>query len=112
VPSGAPVAERPATPDAGIDANYYNHGGGRGRLELANTGTVDLIDVRFTLPPEAGSSFHVAAELPIAKLPVGKSVGFAAIRTMGGGATSFEIPVTARTPDGTAVELRAWVSLS
>ncbi len=109
----APTVKLPKPPPDKIrvDASYIDRGKGRGRLILTNSGSVDLHDLRFKLPPESGSSFHVAAELPIAKLPVGKSVGFVAMRTMGPGAHNFEIPITARTPDGAPVETEAFVSL-
>jgi hypothetical protein len=106
----AKVREAPFD-EIGVDADYLEHGKGRGRLIFTNSGSIDLHDLRFKLPPEAGSSFHVAADLPIAKLPVGKSVGFVAMRTMGSGADNFEIPITARTPDGSPVETAAFVSL-
>jgi hypothetical protein len=101
----------PSSDEIRVDASYIDRGKGRGRLILTNSGSVELHDLRFKLPPEAGTSFHVAAELPIPKLPVGKSVGFVAMRTMGKGANSFEIPITARTPDGAPVETDAFVSL-
>lgn len=110
-PERAGAALAPPPQRIRVDAGYRDLGKGRGRLILTNSGPVDLHDLRFTLPPEAGSSFHVAAELPIATLPVGKSVGFVAMRTMGQGADNFEIPITARTPDGGSVETKAFVSL-
>jgi hypothetical protein len=94
-----------------VDAQYIDEGHGRARLELTNKSTVTLHDLRFELPPEAGSSFFVHAELPVARLPAGKSVRFLALRTMGSGSSHFEIPITARTPDGSLVRTEAFVSL-
>lgn len=85
---------------------------GSGLLTLANEGSVDLRDLRFELPNEAGTSFFVAAELPVAVLPVGESAGFITSRSMGGGGSDqFELPVTARTPRGEEVTRKAFVNL-
>jgi hypothetical protein len=105
------VVTKPPPELVRVDAHHLNRGKGRGMLSLRNTGSVDLHDLRFKLPPEAGTSFHVAAELPIPKLPVGKSVQFHTARTMGPGSTTFDIPITARTPGGVPVETEAFVSL-
>ena len=80
-------------------------------LTLVNEGSEDLYDVRFELPDEAGTSFWVAAELPISVLPAGAGAGFVTARTMGHAADHFELPVTARTADGTRVTTTAFVNL-
>lgn len=93
-----------------VDADYLDRGKGRGRLLFINNSSVALHDFEFGLPLEAGTSFFVAGErVPI--LPVGKSVAFHAARTFGTGASSFEIPISARTEDGTPVSTAAFVSL-
>jgi hypothetical protein len=84
---------------------------GQGLLTLANEGSVDLHDLRFELPEEAGTSLHVFAELPIAVLPVGAEAGFVTARTMGPGADHFELPITARTSDGKQIATKAFVNL-
>ena len=80
-------------------------------LTLSNRGSVDLHDVRFELPEEAGTSLFIAAELPIAFLPIGGEAGFVTAQTMGIGADQFELPITARTPDGESVATTAYVNL-
>lgn len=84
---------------------------GKGVLTLTNEGSVDLLDLRFELPEEAGTSFHVFAELPVTVFPAGASVGFITARTMGQGSDHFELPITARTADGKQVATKAFVNL-
>jgi hypothetical protein len=84
---------------------------GQGVLTLTNDGELDLFDLRFDLPEEAGTSFQVFAELPVTVFPVGASVGFVTARTMGGGSDHFLLPVTARTPEGRQVATSAFVNL-
>jgi hypothetical protein len=87
-----------------VTAYHARTAGGEGRLTLTNVGSVDLLDLRFELPEEAGTSFHVLAELPVAVLPAGASVGFITVRTMGQGSDYFELPITARTADGNRLQ--------
>ena len=94
-----------------ITAQHTRTGrGGEGLLALTNGGSVDLLDVRFELPEEAGTSFHVFAELPVAVLPAGTTVAFNTARTMGPGAMQFELLITARAPNGEQVATKAFVS--
>jgi predicted nucleotide-binding protein len=86
-------------------------GAGGGLLTLTNDGSVDLLDLRFELPEEAGTSFHVFAELPVTVFPAGARVSFITARTMGQGSDHFELPITARTADGKQVATKAFVNL-
>jgi predicted nucleotide-binding protein len=95
-----------------VTAYHARTAGGEGRLTLTNVGSVDLLDLRFELPEEAGTSFHVLAELPVAVLPAGASVGFITVRTMGQGSDYFELPITARTADGKQIATKAFVNLT
>lgn len=111
-PDPAAVTEpEPSGPEIRVTARYERRGSGSGLLTLSNEGSVDLHDVRFELPDEAGTSLFIAAELPIAVLPIGGEAGFLTSRTMGAGADQFELPITARTPDGTSVATTAYVNL-
>ncbi len=87
--SGLPLGKRvPTSPSSGIriDLQHLDRGHGKGRLQLTNHSSVPLHDLRFEIPPEAGSAFWVdMSGLPIAKLPPGKSVSFITHRSMGGG---------------------------
>jgi hypothetical protein len=112
---GLPLGKRVLSPQPGnavrIDATYLNRGQGNGRLQLTNYSGFAIHNLRFEIPDEAGPSFHVHADLPIAKLPSGKTVGFITSRSMGPGADHFEIKITGRTPDGEPIETVAFISL-
>jgi hypothetical protein len=92
---------------------YHARGGktGEGLLMLTNEGSADLFDLRFELPEEAGTSFHVFAELPVTVFPAGESVGFITALTMGQVSDDFELPITARTADGKQIATKAFVNL-
>jgi hypothetical protein len=92
-----------------IDARYVDRGSS-GRLQITNYSPFPVHDLEFTIPEEA-KSFAVHAELPVAKLPSGKSVTFIASRFMGPGVDHFEMPITARTPDGDLIETSAFINL-
>jgi hypothetical protein len=111
LPLGKRLPSHPPTNAARIDATYLDRGHGNGRLQLTNYSPFPIHDLRFELPDEAGPSFQVHAELPIAKLPPGKSIGFITSRTNGPGADHFEIKITGRTPDGDPIESAAFISL-
>lgn len=114
--AGLRLGRRVPTAAAGgvrIDATYLDRGKGSGRLQITNNSPFAIHDLSFEVPDEAGPSFHVVADdLPVAKLPPGKSVAFIASRSMGGGASHFEIKVTGKTPDGDSIIEEAFVSLT
>jgi predicted nucleotide-binding protein len=113
----APAAVGAATPQPSDDetvqvsAHHAWTGKAQGRLTLTNEGSADLLDLRFELPDEAGTSFQVVAELPVTFFPAGQSIGFVTWRTMGSGSDHFELPITARTADGKQVATKAFVNL-
>ena len=111
LPLGKRVPNPPSENAVRIDATYLDRGEGSGRLQLTNYSPFAIHDLRFEVPEEAGPSFHVHADLPVAKLPSGKSVGFITSRTMGPGADHFELKITGRTPDGQPLEATAFLSL-
>lgn len=111
---GLPLGRRLQTDKpsrARLDATYMNRGRGDGRLQITNFSAFDIYDLSFEIPDEARPSFHVHAELPIKKLPAGKSATFPTSRFLGKGADHFEITITGRTPDGDPVSASAFVSL-
>lgn len=111
---GLPLGRRIPTQtpaDIRLDATYRNRGKGDGVLQITNFSSLDIFDVSFQLPAEAGGSFHVHADLPLKKLPSGKSASFPATRFLGNGADHFEITITGRTPDGDQVSVQAFISL-
>jgi len=97
-------------PGIRLDARYVNRGKGNGRLQITNYSSFEIY-LGFEIPEEAGPSFHVHAELPVRKLPPGKTVSFPAIQFIGQGADHFEINITGRTPDGDSVMVPAFISL-
>lgn len=95
-----------------FDLNYHDRGKGSGRLQIINRGTEDAFDVNLELPPEASNVHLFGDELPLAKLPSGKSANLLASRHMGPGKDHFEVRVTAKTAEGVAIEEDVFVSLS
>lgn len=96
-----------------IDLRYHNRGNGEGRLEILNRGTETVYDLDLEFPPEAGNFGVVGQnELPLVKLPAGKSVMLIAIQTMGGGGRShFDVRVTGQTDDGMPVSEDVFLSI-
>ena len=93
-----------------LGARYVNRGK-RSVLQITNHSSVDILDLKFEIPEEAGHSFHVHADLPLKKLPIGETASFPATRFIGDGADHFEISITGRTPDGEAVSVPAFINL-
>lgn len=114
---GLPLGRRLPSPAPSsavrIEAEYVRRGHGDGILRLTNCSSFAVHDLRFDIPPEAATSFHVldSGELPIAKLPSGKTASFPTSRTLGPGASHFEITVTGKTPEGEAFETKAFINL-
>ena len=112
---GLPLGRRvPTTGPSGvrIDARYVD-AGKSGRLQITNHSPFDIYDLSFEIPAEAGPAFSVrTSELPIAKLPPGKTANFPTSRSMAPGADHFELTITGRTPDGEPVEQTAFISLA
>lgn len=112
---GLPLGKR--VPSSGppsrvrLDLRYHDRSKG-GRLEIINMGTEPVFDVNLEFPPEA-SSFHVLTEdLPIPKLPPGKSVNLITFSSLGGGGKNhFEVRVTGRTAGGDSVVDDIFLSL-
>ena len=112
IPLGKRVPTSSSVNRARFDLIYHDRAGGNGRLQIINRGTEDAFDLNLTLPTEAGNLHLLKDELPLTKLPVGKSANLIAFRTMGPGKDHFEVRVTARTIDGNTIEEDAFVSLS
>jgi predicted nucleotide-binding protein len=113
LPLGKRVPELPSRRRVAIDLRYHDRGNGDGRLEIVNRGTETVFDLNLRFPPEA-AQFEVmtANELPLTKLPPGKSVSLIALNLMGGGGRShFDVKVTGRMADGTEVSEDVFLSL-
>jgi hypothetical protein len=82
-----------------VTGGLVSHGSGY-RLNLANSGSVDLHQVGVSVPPEA-TSFHLHSDdLPIPILRPGERVGLPVSLVMAGGPSIFDVTVTALTDAG------------
>ena len=111
--NGLPLGRRvPTLGPTGVrlDARYVD-AGKSGRLQITNYSSFAIHDLDFEVPPEAGPSFRVITDGPIAKLPAGKTASFIVSRSMGPGVDHFEISITGKTPDGEPVEVSAFIGL-
>ncbi len=113
--AGLPLGRRlPSTgPPSGVrlDVRYHDRSGGSGRLEIINLGTEPVFNLDLHLPPEAGNFDVYSDDLPLEKLPPGKSARLLTSRTMGPGKDHFDVRVTGRTADGTLVDEEVFLSL-
>ena len=90
---------------------HYVNDGGSSRVQLTNEGSIAIHNLNLTVPVVAQPSFHLMSEM-VAKLPPGDTASFGAFRTMGAGASNFDLTVTGTTPDGRPVSATAFVSLT
>lgn len=94
-----------------LDARYHDRGKGSGTLEVINLGTESVLDLNLEVPSEAGT-FHVFSDdLPLPRLPAGKSARMYASRSMGPGRDHFDVRLTGRLPDGQVVDEHVFLSL-
>jgi hypothetical protein len=112
LPLGKLVPERPGMPGIRLDAHYHDRGSGNGRLEIINRGTEPVFKLDVQLPPQAGIQL-LTHELPLPKLPPGKSVMLMSIQFSGqGGSDHFEIRVVGETADGKPIAEDIFVSVA
>ncbi|WP_433057054.1 TIR domain-containing protein [Dactylosporangium sp. CS-033363] len=81
-----------------IDAKFHNRGNG-GRLEIINHGSVTIYDVNVEVPEMGGVWMH-SGDLPVKRLPAGKSFQLPVSLTMGDRKSAFDVTVTGRTDAG------------
>lgn len=103
--SALPVGRRLSAPperkpEARLTAHLESHSRSSYRLVVANTGTVEVMDVNVEVPPEASSFSLHTDELPIDVLRPGERVALMASLHMGGGKSIFDVFVTGMTADG------------
>lgn len=115
--NGLPLGHRlpnPGRTTVGLDATFSNKGRGKGDLHITNHGSVDIYDMSFKLPDEIKGSLVVHADLPLPKLPAGKSATFPAMRVSGHGRNTdhFELTIRGRTDDGEEVSVQSFVNLA
>lgn len=111
---GLPLGKRVPTTTARskikLDVRYHNRPNS-GRLEIINTGTEVVYDVDLEFPPDVQHLHLITGDLPLAKLPPGKSAKLIAVKTMGPGRDHFEVRVRGRTADGEPVSEDVFLSL-
>lgn len=93
-----------------LDLRYHDRPRG-GRLEIINMGTEAVYDVDLEFPADVDHFHLVTSDLPLAKLPPGKSAKIIAVKTMGRGRDHFEVRVLGRTADGEPVSEEVFLSL-
>jgi len=93
-----------------LDARYHDRSSG-GRLEIINRGTEEIYDLDVELP-EGITGFHlIGNNLPVPRLPSGKSIMLLCTRSMPSNADYFDLVITARTAAGDPVREEVFVSL-
>jgi len=95
-----------------LDLTYRDRGRGSGRLQIINRGSETAYDIDIKVPPEAGNFSLLTTELPLSKLPSGKSASLLASRHMGPGKEHFDVRVTAKTAEGILYEEDVFLSLA
>jgi hypothetical protein len=111
---GLPLARRlpkQAPQRVRLDLRFHDRGKATGRLEIINKGSEAIYDVDLQFPPEAQSFHVISQELPLKRLPAGKSVMLPASRLMGPGSSTFDVRVRGHLEDGTAVNEEVFLSL-
>jgi hypothetical protein len=112
LPLGKRVPGSPAQQKVRLDAQFINKGRGTHRIQLINRGSIPVYDVNLELPPEIQNMQIHSDELPLTKLPAGKSASFMVSRWMGAaGKDHFDLHVTGRTDEGTPVEEDIFISV-
>lgn len=112
--SGLPLGKRLVAPASRsrvrLDLRYHDRSRG-GRLEIINMGTEAVYDVDLEFPPDI-EHFHLqSSDLPLPKLPPGKSAKIIAVKTMGRGRDHFDVRVIGRMADGDPVAEEVFLSL-
>ncbi len=104
--AGLPLGRRLPEPASArrvkVDLRYHSRGQGDGRLEIINRGPEEVRDLNLSFPADAGGFQVLDGELPLERLPAGKSATLIALHLMGGspGKSHFDVHVTGRTVDG------------
>lgn len=111
---GLPLGKRVPAPASRsrvrLDLRYHDRSRG-GRLEIINMGTEAIYDLDLELPPDIEHFHLMSGDLPLPRLPAGKSAKLIAVNTMGRGRDHFEVRVIGRTADGEPVAEEVFLSL-
>jgi hypothetical protein len=93
-----------------LDARFHDRSRGDGRIEILNRGSEPVFDVDVKIPDMPG--FWIDTDdLPVNRLPAGKSFMIATTRSMGAANDYFDVVITARTSDGAEVREEAFISV-
>nr|WP_211244430.1 nucleotide-binding protein [Actinospica robiniae] len=104
VPSGTAVAK------VQVDARYHDRANG-GRLEIINQGLEDIYNLDVSLPEEILGFRIISQDLPLTRLPAGKSAHLVCSRTMPSNASHFDVTITGHTAEGKPIRKECFISL-
>ncbi len=113
---GLPLGRRVPNPASlrkiKIDLQYHARASSDGRLEIINRGTEEVRDLNLTFPPDTGGFEVLNGELPLTRLPAGKSAMLVTYKLMAGSARShFDVHVTGVSLDGEPFEDDVFLSV-
>ena len=94
-----------------LDARYHGRSGTNGQLEIVNHGPEDVFCLDVALPDDLHGLILQTAELPLRRLPAGKSLTLVCAKSMQLSSTAFDLIVTGRTTDGTILREELYVDL-
>lgn len=113
---GLPLGRRlPSASTAGVprlDARYIDNGRGRlAEIEVTNHGPGDVYELDVTAEDKEGLVTRDREDLPVPRLPAGKSIRVMRAQFVGSnGSSYFNINVTGKTVDSTPVDQEIFVS--
>lgn len=108
---GLPLGRRvPSSGPRGVslDARYHRRDSNSDRIEIINRGTVDVYDVNVDVPEMPGLTIY-SNNLPVKRLPAGKSFHLMALKSAAERDDHFDVVITARTAEGEEIREEAFV---
>jgi hypothetical protein len=93
-----------------LDARFHERSSG-GRLEILNRGSEDIYDLDVEMPQDIQGVHIFGNDLPVRRLPAGKSLMLACSLTLPRSSDYFDVVITGRTAGGDAVREEAFVSV-
>lgn len=112
LPLGKKVPQKSQRSRVQIDLRHHSRGSGSSRLEIINRGTEPIFNLNIELPPEAGTFSVLTNELPIKRLPPGKSAFLMATSHLGPRKDHFDVHVTGNLEDDSPVSEEIFLSIS
>jgi predicted nucleotide-binding protein len=114
MPLGRKLPKSNAASTPRLDARYIDNGGSRlGSIEIVNHGPGDVFELDIEEPHETVGIIRQSGDLPVPKLPAGKSIRVMHIgHSLGSrNASYFTFTATAETIDGTPIREELFVSM-